>query len=220
MNWIYSEEVKKHFFEPQNMLDDEENFAASGVGEVGSLACGDLMKVWVRVDEEVDKIVEMRWQTFGCASAIASTSMLSVMVNEAGGGMPIDEALKITPKQILERLGGLPDKKVHCSVLGDKALRAALENYFERTAQLDRIEKKKAKVLCGCIGVTDKDVEEAVLDGAEDFEMVQKSTKVGTGCGMCRERVEEFIDETRDKYFAAPESCEPKKCGGCSGCEM
>ncbi|MFC1754116.1 iron-sulfur cluster assembly scaffold protein [Thermoproteota archaeon] len=128
--WFYSDTVKDHFFHPQNFLksDDADTYEADGVGEVGSPACGDVMKMWIKVDKEKDMITECKWQTFGCASAIASTSMLSTMAV----GMKIDDALKIRPKDILERLGGLPPLKIHCSVLGDQALRAAIEDYRKK----------------------------------------------------------------------------------------
>ena len=123
--WFYSKEVKQHFFKPKNLLVEEpKDF--SGVGEVGSPACGDVMKLWIWVEK--DRIKKCKWQTFGCASAIASTSMLSVMVTE-NGGMKLEDALKLRAKDILDRLGGLPVIKIHCSVLGDQALRAAIKDY-------------------------------------------------------------------------------------------
>jgi len=128
-NWFYSETVKDHFLKPHNIAKDDstvEEMKPNGVGEVGSPACGDVMKLWVRIED--GKIKRCLWRTFGCASAIASTSMLSEMITE-NGGMTIDEARKIKPADILERLGGLPKNKVHCSVLGDQALRAAIDDY-------------------------------------------------------------------------------------------
>lgn len=134
--WAYSETVKRHFFQPINYtLDPPEQY--NGVGLVGSPACGDMMKVWILVDTETEKIKTFKWQTFGCASAIASTSMLSEMVTE-NGGLSLEQALKIKPKDIIERLQGLPDRKIHCSVLGDQALRSAINDYFEKTGQLTR----------------------------------------------------------------------------------
>ncbi|MFA5133369.1 MAG: iron-sulfur cluster assembly scaffold protein [Patescibacteria group bacterium] len=126
--WFYTEIVKKHFFEPYKFLKDKEKFKADGEGAVGSPACGDMMKFWIKVDKKVGKIIDCRWRTFGCASAIASTSALAEMITEKGG-IKIEKALKIRPQDIMKRLGGLPDIKVHCSVLGDQALRAAIENY-------------------------------------------------------------------------------------------
>jgi len=129
-DWFYSEEVKKHFFHPIKFMKDgeEEIFKADGVGIVGSPACGDMMRFWVKLDKTKEKIIDCRWRTYGCASAIASTSALAEMLTE-NGGMAIEDALKLKPKDIMERLNGLPAIKVHCSVLGDQALRAAVEDY-------------------------------------------------------------------------------------------
>ncbi len=200
-NWIYSETVKKHFFDPQNILKVKpEEYNADGVGYVGSPACGDMMKMWIKVDKLTDTIEECKWQTFGCASAIASTSILSVMVTEKGG-MDLDRAMDITPQEITERLNGLPDRKIHCSVLGDKALRAAINDYFKNSKQEDRIKKEKAKIICKCVDVTDHEIEDAVLEGKQTWEDVQKKTKCGTGCGACRPRVESLIKQYKLQYF-------------------
>mgnify|MGYP001593000804 CR=1 FL=1 len=133
-SWLYSDIVKDHFFNPRNLLihGQEEKYQADGVGRVGSPACGDEMVIWIKVDPKTKKITDCKWQTFGCGSAIASTSMLSVMVLE-NGGMTIEQALKIRPQDILERLGGLPARKVHCSVLGDQALREAINDYLSKS---------------------------------------------------------------------------------------
>ncbi len=128
-NWFYSEKVKDHFFNPRNICrceDEGEKFQADGVGSVGSPVCGDVMKMWIKIKD--NKIVDCKWKTFGCASAIASTSILSEMVI----GKTLEEAEKIKPNEIVEKLGGLPAKKIHCSVLGDKALREAIKNYREK----------------------------------------------------------------------------------------
>ena len=131
--WLYSDKVKKHFFHPQNIFKSEkEELAyektADGIGQVGSPSCGDVMKMYIKVDPKINKITACKWQTFGCASALASTSMLSEMVI----GKTLDEARKITPNDIVNALGGLPARKIHCSVLGDQALRAAIEDYEGR----------------------------------------------------------------------------------------
>lgn len=127
-DWLYSDIVKDHFFNPRNLLIDEENYVADGIGIVGSPACGDMMAVWIKVDKENQKIIECKWRTFGCASAIASTSMMSVMATE-NGGMSLSRAKKMTPEAIIERLSGLPNRKYHCSVLGQNALREAILDY-------------------------------------------------------------------------------------------
>ncbi|KKW36004.1 hypothetical protein A2852_01070 [Candidatus Adlerbacteria bacterium RIFCSPHIGHO2_01_FULL_54_23] len=124
--WAYTETVKDHFFSPRNFLRDGENFDSDGTGVVGSPACGDVMMVAIQVRD--NRVAACRWRTFGCASAIASTSMMSVMATE-DGGMPLTRAKRIKPEEILERLGGLPERKFHCSVLGQEALREAVLDY-------------------------------------------------------------------------------------------
>ncbi|MEI6494832.1 MAG: iron-sulfur cluster assembly scaffold protein [bacterium] len=130
-NWTYSPTVKEHFFFPRNILFDDTNYKADGVGSAGSPACGDMMIVWIKVDNKTKRIKECKWRTFGCASAIASTSMMSLMVTEKGG-MDLQLAQKLKPEQIVERLGGLPNRKFHCSVLGHEALREAILDYLIR----------------------------------------------------------------------------------------
>jgi NifU-like protein involved in Fe-S cluster formation len=129
-NWLYSDIVKDHFFNPRNILLDDNDYEADGIGISGSPLCGDLMVVWLKVDKETKNIEECKWRTFGCASAIGSTSMMSVMVTE-DGGMNLSRAKRISPESIIERLGGLPNRKYHCSVLGHEALRKAIADYEE-----------------------------------------------------------------------------------------
>jgi NifU-like protein involved in Fe-S cluster formation len=142
--WVYTKIVRDHFFHPRNLLvpEKEVSYKADGIGMVGSPACGDVMKVWIKVkpvyiksskklDLKKSKIVECKWQTFGCGSAIASTSMMSTMVTEKGG-MSVDSALKLKAMDINTRLGGLPTIKIHCSILGDQALKKAIENYLTK----------------------------------------------------------------------------------------
>ena len=126
--WAYSDTVKDHFFNPRNVLRDHEDFKADGTGVVGSPACGDVMLVSIAVDRATEHITAIRWRTFGCASAIASTSMMSVMAIE-GEGMTLARAERLKPEEIIERLGGLPDRKFHCSVLGHRALREAVHDF-------------------------------------------------------------------------------------------
>ncbi len=128
-NWYYSDEVKEHFFKPKNFINhDPEDGEFDAHGEVGSFACGDIMKMWLKIEPKTERIKDLKWRTWGCATAIASTSIFSEMVIK-GEGMTIDEALKITPQQIAEKLGGIPDIKFHCSVLADQAFKKAIENY-------------------------------------------------------------------------------------------
>lgn len=129
--WIYSKTVKGHFFHPRNiLLTDPKPAEFDAEGEVGNPACGDMMKMWIKIDPKTLRVKKLKWRTFGCASAIASTSMFSVMVTSRGG-MKLSDALKLTPQDIMKRLGGLPPYKVHCSVLADQAFREAVKNYLK-----------------------------------------------------------------------------------------
>lgn len=198
----YTDELMDHFSNPRNILKtSEEEYQADGVGQVGNPQCGDMMKVWIKVDKNEDRIVDLKWKTFGCASAIGSTSVMSEMVVE-NEGMKVDEALNLTPQAIMDRVGGLPSIKIHCSVLGDKALTAAINDYLKKSDQLDRVEEVKAKTICNCLNVTDHEIEENVLDGVEDFETLQEKTKIATGCGGCREEAEMIFKQYRKKYFS------------------
>jgi nitrogen fixation NifU-like protein len=208
--WFYTENVKEHFFNPQNILTSAEEAAkyqADGVGIVGSPACGDVMKVWIKVDSVKDVIRECKWQTFGCASAIASSSILSVMVTE-NNGMKLEEAMKITPKDIIKRLGDLPTRKIHCSVLSDKALRAAINDYFIKSGQDDRVKEDTVRVIDKALKITNKDIEEAVLDGARTLEDVQERTKVGIQDKNCIPEVKKLIEHYIRKHFSDSPECE------------
>ena len=193
--WVYTDTVKDHFMNPRNIWRKEENWEPEGVGEVGSLACGDQMRVGIKVAD--GKIADIRWLTYGCASAIASTSMMSEMVK----GMTLEEAYKITPSMITDALGGLPEHKFHCSVLGDKALRAAIDDYLEKKGLDNPYKKNIAKVICECKGVTDQMIEELVkTDQAKTLEDLQRLTGFGTGCGKCKTKVALQFEEYRHIY--------------------
>jgi len=130
VKWAYSQKVKEHFFNPCNFIKgNKPDFEFNGVGAVGSPACGDVMKFWVYIEPKTKIIKNIGWQTFGCASAIAATSILSKMAK----GKKIEKALKIKPQNILKKLGGLPHLKIHCSILGDQALKKAIEDYKNNT---------------------------------------------------------------------------------------
>lgn len=201
--WFYTDTVKEHFFSPKNFLDDEAGMPDAYLGMVGSPACGDAMKVWLKIEKDeggTERIKDFKWKTFGCASAIASTSMLSVMCME-GEGLKLEDALKLRPQDIMGRLGGLPARKVHCSVLGDKALRAAVNDYFRKSGQNERISVEQGRIIDSVLKITDHDIEEAVLDGADTLEKVQAKTKVGTGDPSCLPEVEQLIRFYKEKYF-------------------
>ncbi|MCK5227811.1 MAG: Fe-S cluster assembly protein NifU [Desulfobulbaceae bacterium] len=183
--WDYTEKVKEHFIHPRNVGEIDN---ANGVGEVGSLACGDALKLYLKVDEN-NRIVDASFKTFGCASAIASSSALTEMVK----GLTLAEAEKISNEDIADFLGGLPKEKMHCSVLGREALEAAIANY--RGIPLPMA---LGNIVCECFGVTDLEIKRAVQESnLRLVEEVTNFTKAGGGCGKCHERILELILEVR-----------------------
>ncbi|KKR86391.1 MAG: Nitrogen-fixing NifU domain protein [Candidatus Uhrbacteria bacterium GW2011_GWF2_41_16] len=200
-SWFYSDIVKDHFFHPRNFMhEDGDTSIYNAIGKVGSPACGDELRVWMKVDPKTECILDFRWQTFGCGSAIASTSMCSVMVTE-NDGMTLEEARAMKPQDIMERLGGLPARKFHCSVLCDKALRDAINDFYRRIGKPEKIIKEASRMIDPISKVTDHDIEEAVLEGAQTLETVQAKTKVGIGNPGVLPAVEELIRFYREKYF-------------------
>lgn len=190
--WVYTDTVKDHFMNPRNLWKDGEDFAPDGVGEVGSLACGDQMRVGIKVED--GKISDLRWLTYGCASAIASTSMMSEMAI----GMSLGDAYKISPESITNALGGLPEHKFHCSVLGDRALRAAIDDYLEKNNLPNPYKAASAKIICECMGVTDAKIDELIASGeATTFEEIVAATGATKACGKCRALVRDTVESLR-----------------------
>jgi nitrogen fixation NifU-like protein len=196
-NWAYTDAVKEHFMNPKNILMDEENYQEDGKGVTGNVKCGDEMIVVIKVNKEEGIITDCKWKTFGCASAIASTSVLSEMVK----GMKLEDAYNLSARDINKALGGLPEHKIHCSVLGDKALRLAINDYYLRNGMEDRVKKEEERVVCQCMNITDQEIEHAVLEGARTFNDLQEMTKVGTGCGECTDEVMQLLEAYQNKHF-------------------
>lgn len=122
-NPVYSPVVMDHFLHPRNVGEIEN---ADGVGEVGNAKCGDIMKIYLKIDDGI--VTDVKFNTFGCGSAIASSSMATEMIK----GKPIDDVLSLTNKAVIEALGGLPAHKIHCSVLAEEAVKAALKDYYDK----------------------------------------------------------------------------------------
>ncbi len=181
--WDYTDKVKDHFRNPKNVGVIEN---PDGVGEVGSLACGDALRLMFKLDKE-GRITDAKFQTFGCASAIASSSALTELIK----GMTLAEAEKVTNQQLAEALGGLPEQKMHCSVMGQEALEVAIENY--RTGKTT-VKKLEGHVTCNCFGITEKEIESAVKENnLSTIEEVTNYTKAGGGCTNCHEEIKEII---------------------------
>jgi NifU-like protein len=192
--WEYTDKVKEHFLKPRNAGEVED---ANAVGEVGSMACGDALKLSLRVDEN-GKVADAKFQTFGCASAIASASALTEMLK----GKTVEEAEKITNQDIADFLGGLPKEKMHCSVLGRQALEQALAQY-----KGEHVEKKEGEIVCECFGVTDLEIEKAIRENdLSTVEEVTNYTKAGGGCENCHDTIREIISMVRaeEKPVAKP----------------
>jgi NifU-like protein len=185
--WEYTDKVKDHFLNPHNVGEIEN---PDGEAEVGSLACGDALKLTFKLDEN-KRIKEAKFKTFGCASAIATSSALTDIIK----GMTLEEALKVTNQDIAEYLGGLPQEKMHCSVMGKQALEKAVENYRGAPS----IEPG-AKIICECFGVTDKEIERAVRENnLSTVEEVTNYTKAGGGCGNCHDAIQQIIDSVKSE---------------------
>lgn len=191
--WNYSETVMDHYRNPRNAGSIDN---ADAIGEAGSLSCGDMLKLYLKVDKN-GIITDAKFQTFGCGSAVASSSMLTEMII----GKHIDEARKITNKQIAEALGGLPPEKMHCSVMGHEALEAAIANYYHEEINTTNEEE----IVCRCFDITKSFLEEEIKNNElKTLEDVINYTKAGGGCGRCRGKIKEILDEINNKNQAAP----------------
>lgn len=196
--WVYTDILREHFMHPKNILENDAAVDSyDGKGIVGNIKCGDEMLVVIKVNKDKGTIRECKWKTYGCASAIASTSILSDLAK----GMTLDEAYHLSPKEIAKKLGGLPEHKIHCSVLGDKALRAAINDYYLRNGLADKVRKEETRVICQCMNVTDHEIEHAILDGARTYVELQEKTKLGTVCGQCKDAATSLLAAYIQKHF-------------------
>jgi NifU-like protein len=190
--WEYTDKVMEYFYNPRNQgaITEKENGQAITTGEVGSIACGDALRLHLKVDEETDIILDARFQTFGCTSAISSSSALTELII----GKTLDEALKLTNKEIADFLGGLPEEKMHCSVMGQEALEAAIFNY--RGIPLDNHDDDEGALICKCFGVTDARIRRVILENdLTTAEQVTHYVKAGGGCSSCLADIDDLIAE-------------------------
>ncbi len=192
--WDYTDKVKEHFLNPRNVGDIAD---ADAVGEVGSLACGDALKLFIKLDEKKERIVDARFQTFGCGSAIASSSALTEMIK----GKTLDEALAVTNQEIADFLGGLPEEKMHCSVMGQEALEVAIAKYRGGPVPThghghDHELEQEGEIVCKCFGLTDGFLKKVIIQNKlQTAEQVTHFTKAGGACGGCIPKIKELIAE-------------------------
>ena len=196
--WDYSDSVREHFLFPHNVGELKD---ANAVGEVGSLACGDALKLFLKIVD--NRIVDASFQTFGCASAIASSSVLTDMIK----GKTVEEALAVTNKDIANALGGLPQQKMHCSVMGQEALEAAIRNW---RGEPPLAHDEESPIVCKCFGVSEDQVRRAIRENSlTTVEQITNFTKAGGGCGGCLDDLAAIL--ATELGAAAPEKApEPK----------
>ncbi len=192
--WDYTKSVMDHFSNPRNVGKIEN---ADGVGEVGSLACGDALKLYLKINKDTGLIEDAKFQTFGCASAIASASALTEIIK----GKKIDDAMKITNDDIARFLGGLPEQKMHCSVMGKEALEAAIANFRGE----NEVEHAEAPVICKCFWVDEEKIRNVITENKlKTVEEVTHYTKAGGGCGGCIPDIKRILDEMKGETTARP----------------
>jgi NifU-like protein len=185
--WEYTDKVRDHFLHPRNAGEIEN---PDGLGEVGNITCGDALRLTFALDE-TGRIKDAKFKTFGCGSAIASASALTELIK----GKTLEEARKITNSDIAQVLDGLPREKMHCSVMGQEALEAAIE-YYRSGGKKTAPPVKDGKVVCTCFNVTDLEIEKAIKDNhLTTIEDVTNFTKAGGGCGGCHEQIREMLDK-------------------------
>ncbi|MBN3875155.1 MULTISPECIES: Fe-S cluster assembly protein NifU [unclassified Nostoc] len=197
--WDYTDKVLELFYDPKNQGEIEETGEAGvkvATGEIGSIACGDALRLHLKVEVESDKILDARFQTFGCTSAIASSSALTEMVK----GLTLDEALKVSNKDIADYLGGLPEAKMHCSVMGQEALEAAIYNY-RGIPLATHDDDDEGALICSCFGISESKIRRVILENhLTDAEQVTNYVKAGGGCGSCLANIDDIIRSVQQEY--------------------
>ncbi len=185
--WDYTDKVMEHFLNPRNVGEVEN---PDGSATVGNISCGDALKLTFKLDDN-GRIADAKFQTFGCGSAIASSSVLTEMIK----GMTLEEAAKITNQEIVDELGGLPDEKIHCSVMGMEALQAAIADFRGETFAEDSPEDREGNVICHCFGVTDVKIRRiAKENNLHEVDEITHYTKAGGACGKCKEEIQEILN--------------------------
>ncbi|MBE9141509.1 Fe-S cluster assembly protein NifU [Nodosilinea sp. LEGE 07088] len=199
--WEYTDKVLDLFYNPVNqgaIEAPEEPGVAVVFGEVGSIACGDALRLHLKIQEDLEKILDARFQTFGCTSAIASSSALTEIIK----GKTLDEALNISNKDIADYLGGLPEAKMHCSVMGQEALEAAIYKYRGIEVAHDD-DDDEGTLVCKCYGVTEPRIKRVIRENSlTTVEQVTNYVKAGGGCSSCLADIEDLIAEVQQEQLA------------------
>lgn len=183
--WDYTDKVKELYTKPKNVGTIEN---ADGVGEVGSIVCGDALTLYLKIEDNI--IRDAKFRTFGCGSAIASSSALTEMII----GKTVEEAEKITNRDIVAYLGGLPEQKMHCSVMGREALDAALADW--RGEKIEGKEDLEGEIICQCFGVTDRLIRKVIRENRlRTVDDITNYTKAGGACGSCLHKIEDILME-------------------------
>ncbi len=184
--WDYTKKVFDHFKNPRNVGEIENPDA---IGEIGNLVCGDALKLTLKIEKETEKILDAKFKTFGCVSAIASSSALTEIIK----GKTLKEAVKTTNNEIAEYLGGLPDEKMHCSVMGMEALLAAEKNY-RGIKPISSASGFAEKTVCKCFNVSESKILKAIeSNNLKTVEEITNYTKAGGGCGKCKGEIEKIV---------------------------
>ena len=194
--WDYTDKVMEHFHNPRNQgkITEKQEGEEIVTGQVGSIACGDALKLHLKIDETTKTIKDARFQTFGCASAIASSSVLTELLK----GKNVEEASKLTNKEIAESLGGLPEEKMHCSVMGQEALEAAIHTY--KGIPLDTHEEDEGNLICRCFGVSDTKIKRIIRENSlTTAEQVTNYVKAGGGCSSCLPDIDDLLYEVANE---------------------
>jgi NifU-like protein len=196
--WEYTDKVRDHFLNPRNAGEIEN---PDGLGEVGNITCGDALRLTFKLDEK-GRIKDAKFKTFGCGSAIASASALTELIK----GKTLDEAAKLSNGDIAQYLDGLPREKMHCSVMGQEALEAAI-GYYRSGGKKTAPPEKEGKVVCTCFNVTDREIEKAIKENKlKTIEDVTNFTKAGGGCGGCHEQIQEMLDKINGGAGVKPQA--------------
>ncbi len=191
--WDYSDKVMDHFLNPRNVgeIDDPD-----AVGLVGNITCGDALKLMLKIGDG-EKIEDAKFKSFGCGSAIASSSALTELII----GKTVDEAARVTNKEIADYLDGLPEEKMHCSVMGMEALEAAIANFRGQRPAEEKVDR--GEIVCKCFGVTDTRIERVVRENKlSAIDDVTHYVKAGGGCKKCHDDIQAIIDRVQAELSA------------------